>query len=59
MIFYLYIFETQCRRPFIFQTMNSDRSSNLILKKSNLSLYQELSSIGNILVYKYILFAND
>ena len=28
----IYIFATQCRRPLIFQTMNSVRSNNLSLK---------------------------
>ena len=29
---YPYIFATQCRRPYIFQTINSVRSNNLSLK---------------------------
>ena len=31
-LFYLLIFSTQCRRPWIFQTLNSVRSNKLGLK---------------------------
>ena len=36
LIFNLYIFETQCRRPYIFETMNYVRTNNLSMKYQGL-----------------------
>jgi len=50
LLFNLFIFATRCRRPWIFQTMNSVRSNNLSLKyqkftPSRLQIYRKFEMV--------------